>query len=157
MGDTETWRWVWVVVVAGFLVGEMITPGTFFFLPFAAGALAAAVAAFAGASPGVQWSLFGALTVITSAAFIPLRRRMDRIQAPAGVGSQRVLHQEGTVIATIDAGPVASGTVRIAREEWRAESADRSAIGAGSVVRVVDVRGTSVVVEPVTGSQGGQQ
>jgi len=37
----------------------------------------------------------------------------------------------------------------IGREDWRAESSDRSAIGEGTAVRVVDLRGTSVVVVPL--------
>lgn len=160
MGDTETWRWIWVIVIAGFLIGEMFTPGTFFFLPFAIGAVGAAIAAFAGGSIALQWILFIGLAALTSLAFIPLRRRLDRIEPPIGVGSQRILHQEGTIITAIADGPTGSGMVRIAREEWRAESADHRAIAEGSVVRVVEVRGTGVVVEPVSvnpsrSSQGG--
>lgn len=153
MGDAEIWRWIWVVVVAGFLVGEMLTPGTFFFLPFAAGAAGAAVAGFLGAPIGAQWGIFVGLAVITSVAFIPLRRRLDRIEPPAGVGAHRVLHQEGMVVADIGGGPAGVGSVRIAREQWRAESADHAAIAAGEPVRVVEVRGTSVIVERVAPAQ----
>jgi membrane protein implicated in regulation of membrane protease activity len=155
MGDPDVWRWIWLIVIAGFLIGEMLTPGTFFFLPFAVGALAATVAAFAGGSIALQWILFIGLAALTSFAFIPLRRRLDRIQPPVGVGSQRILHQEGTVVGPIPAGPNESGTVRIAREDWRAESADHQPIAVGTVVKVVDIRGTGVVVEPVHANQGG--
>lgn len=155
MGDPDVWRWIWVIVIAGFLIGEMFTPGTFFFLPFAVGALAAAVVAFAGGSIALQWILFVGLAALTSFAFIPLRRRLDRIEPPVGVGSQRILHQEGTIITAIADGPTGSGLVRIAREEWRAESVDHQPIAVGSVVRVVDVKGTGVVVEPISVNQGG--
>ena len=155
MGDSDVWRWIWLIVIAGFLIGEMFTPGTFFFLPFAVGALAAAIVAFAGGSIALQWILFIGLAALTSFAFIPLRRRLDRIQPPVGVGSQRILHQEGTVTVPIPAGPNESGSVRIAREEWRAESADQQPIAVGVLVKVVDIRGTGVVVEPVHVNQGG--
>ncbi len=154
MADFETWRWIWLIVIAGFLVGEMFTPGTFFFLPFAVGALGAAIAAFAGGSIGLQWVLFLGLSVITSLSFIPLRKRLDRIEPPMGVGSQRILHQEGVITAAIAAGPNGSGTVRIGREEWRAESVDQSAIPDGAIVKVVDIRGTGVLVEVQPTTEG---
>lgn len=154
MGDPDVWRWIWVIVIAGFLIGEMFTPGTFFFLPFAVGALAAAIVAFAGGSIALQWILFVGLAALTSVAFIPLRRRLDRIEPPIGVGSQRILHQEGTVIHEIAAGPTGSGTVRIGREEWRAESSDQTSVAVGTIVKVVDIRGTGVVIEAVTTDRG---
>lgn len=156
MGDTDVWRWIWILVIAGFLIGEMFTPGTFFFLPFAAGALAAAIAAFAGGSIGLQWILFVGIAALTSVAFIPLRRRLDRIQPPIGVGSQRVLHQEGLITHDITSGPTGSGTVRIGREDWRAESSDHEPIPAGTTVRIVEVRGTGVVVERIMSNEGGR-
>jgi membrane protein implicated in regulation of membrane protease activity len=154
MGDPDFWRWIWVIVIVGFLVGEMFTPGTFFFLPFAIGALAAAITAFAGGSISQQWVAFLALTVIASLAFIPLRRRLDRVQPPLGVGAQRILNQEGTIVTAIPNGLTGAGIVRIAREEWRAESRDHHAISVGTNVKVVDVRGTGVVVEPINANQG---
>jgi membrane-bound ClpP family serine protease len=36
----------------------------------------------------------------------------------------------------------------VGREEWRAETADGSPVAAGSTVRVVDMRGTRLVVWP---------
>lgn len=155
MGDPDVWRWIWLIVIAGFLIGEMFTPGTFFFLPFAVGALAATIAAFAGGSIALQWLLFVGVAALTSFAFIPLRRRLDRIEPPVGVGSQRILHQEGTVVASIPAGPNESGRVRIAREDWRAESVGNESIAEGTLVKVVEIRGTGVVVEPVHVNQGG--
>lgn len=156
MADSEIWRWIWVFVIAGFLVGEMFTPGSFFFLPFAVGALGAAIAAFAGGSIGLQWVLFLGLSVLTSLSFIPLRKRLDRIEPPVGVGSQRILHQEGVVTVAVTAGPTGSGTVRIGREDWRAESADQELIPEGKVVKVVDIRGTGVLVAPVDAHEGDQ-
>ena len=42
------WRWIWLVAIGAFAVGEALLPGTFFLLPFAAGAIVAAVTAFRG-------------------------------------------------------------------------------------------------------------
>jgi membrane protein implicated in regulation of membrane protease activity len=54
------------------------------------------------------------------------------------------------VLQDIGAGPDGSGLVRVGREDWRAQSLDGSAIAAGAVVRIVEVRGTRVVVHPVS-------
>jgi membrane protein implicated in regulation of membrane protease activity len=51
------------------------------------------------------------------------------------------------VLEGIEPGHV--GLVRIDREEWRAEAADRSAVPSGTAIRVTDVEGTRVIVTPM--------
>jgi membrane protein implicated in regulation of membrane protease activity len=157
MNDPENWRWVWLLVVAVFSIGEIVVAGSFFFLPFAAGALIATIVAFSGGSIALQWLLFVIVSAIASASLIPLRRHLDRTEPQNGIGARRLLGQQAQVLTDIPAGPSATGSVRLGREEWRAESVDQVAISAGSVVEVVDVRGTSVVVriDPQTPSQSG--
>lgn len=146
--DPETWRWIWLLIAGAFAAAEMFIAGTFFMLPFAAGALVAAIVAFAGGSAGVQWVLFLVVSVIGAVALIPLRRRLDAADHSDGIGSRRLIGEVAVVLDGIDAGPSGSGAVQIGRESWRAVSVDGSGHGAGSTVRVIDVRGTSVVVEP---------
>jgi membrane protein implicated in regulation of membrane protease activity len=43
MDSPEGWRWIWLVAAVVFAAGEMATPGSFFLLFFALGALVAAV------------------------------------------------------------------------------------------------------------------
>ena len=155
MEDPESWRWVWLLVVALCLIGEMLTPGSFFLLPFAIGAFAACTAAFLDADVGVQWVLFVLVSAGSSAAFIPLRRRLDREEPVDGIGARRLLNQEAVVIRPVAPGPDGVGQVRIGREEWRAESINRVGIPEGAVVRVVEVRGTGVVVTPVRSTSQG--
>ena len=148
MDDPETWRWVWMGAAGLFLIGEIAVAGSFFLLPFGIGALVACVAAFAGAGIGLQWLLFVAVSAVASAGLIPLRRRLDRVEPVDGIGSRRLLNQPGIVEATIPAGPTGVGFVRIGREEWRAESHDRTEVLEGAHVTVIDVRGTSLIVRP---------
>ena len=63
-----------------------------------------------------------------------------------GIGSKRLIGQAGTVLEAIPAGHNELGLVRVHREEWRAESIDGSGIEAGTVVKVVEQRGTRLVV-----------
>lgn len=138
-----------MLVAGGFATAEIFIAGTFFMLPFAAGALAASVAAFAGAGIAVQWILFLVVSIVGAVALIPLRRRLDADGTSDGIGARRLIGAEAVLLQGISAGPTGVGEARIGREDWRAESSDRSAIVEGTAVRVVDVRGTSVVVVPL--------
>lgn len=148
MDDPEQWRWIWLVATVGFLLGEMATPGSFFMLPFALGAGVAALLAFLDVGLALQWGAFVGLSVATFAALRPLARRLD-VDAPThGIGAKRLIGEIGTIIDALD-GNGDQGMVRIHREEWRAESVDGSPIADGTRVRVVEIRGTRVVVWPV--------
>jgi membrane protein implicated in regulation of membrane protease activity len=144
--DPDLWRWIWLAAVGTFAVGEIVVAGSFFMAPFAVGALAGAITAFAGGSIAVQWLVFLVVSAGAAGALVPLRRRLDRVEPQDGIGSRRWLGQHAEVLAAIPPGPGATGRVRLGREEWRAESADGVPIAAGSIVKVVDVRGTGVVV-----------
>jgi membrane protein implicated in regulation of membrane protease activity len=148
--DEEAWRWVWMVAAVVFAVGEMLVAGTFFLLPFAVGALAACIGAFAGANLFLQWVLFVGVSALSLGALYPLRKRFDRADSQDGIGARRLIGQPGSVLREITAGPDGAGLVRVGREEWRAQSLDGAAIPAGSVVRIVEVRGTRVIVHPTS-------
>jgi membrane protein implicated in regulation of membrane protease activity len=146
MESPEVWRWIWLISIAVFAGGELILAGSFFLLPFAVGALAATVVAFAEGSITVQWAAFVIVSALSAAGLIPLRKRLDRNGTQNGIGARRLIDQEAVVEVAIAAGPASSGEVRLGREMWRAVSSNQNALAIGDVVRVVDVRGTAVVV-----------
>ena len=136
-----------MAAVVAFGLGELSLAGTFFLLPFAIGAVVACILAFAGVGLGAEWIAFVGVSLAGSVALFPLRRRLDRGDGVGdGVGARRLLGQAALVVTTIEPGPHGRGMVRIGREEWRAESEDAVAVDQGAVVRVVEVRGTGVVV-----------
>ena len=150
MDNPSVWAVVWLIVAAAAGIGEMATAGTFFLLPFGAGALAASLVSLLGAPVPVALLVF---VLVTFAAFLglrPLARRMNAVESPSRVGANRLVGEQGVVLATIPGGPAEIGTVRIHREEWRAESTVPRALEPGTPVRVVDVTGTRVRVEPIT-------
>jgi membrane protein implicated in regulation of membrane protease activity len=144
MDEPETWRWVWLGAAVLFGIGEMATPGAFFLAPFGIGAVVAAALAFADAALGVQWAAFVGVSLVALIALRPLARRLDRDGASDGVGSRRLIGKDGTVLEAIE--PDHLGLVRVEREEWRAESADRGAVPVGARVLITEVQGTRVIV-----------
>lgn len=145
----DLWRWIWLVAVVGFAVGELAVAGSFFLAPFAVGAFVALLAAFAGAPVPVEWALFVAGSAVTFAAFRPLARRLERTAPYSPVGAARWVSREALVTEDIPGGPGGGGRIRLDREEWRAESLTGAPIRAGSTVLVSRVDGTRLVVIPL--------
>jgi membrane protein implicated in regulation of membrane protease activity len=145
MEEPESWQWLWLGATFVFALGELLSPGSFMLLPFAIGALAAALCAFADVPVVVEWLVFLGVSIVLLAGLRPLARRLNASAHDDGIGSRRLLGQEATVLRDIP-GQGELGLVRVGREEWRADSTTGTAIPAGTPVRVADVRGTHVVV-----------
>jgi membrane protein implicated in regulation of membrane protease activity len=145
----EFWRWVWLAVTAGAVLGEMATAGSFFLLPFAVGGAVAAILAFSGVPVTIEWLAFVAVSVAAVVATRPLARRLDVDSPSEGIGARRWIGQTATVIEAIPAGPQETGMVRLGREQWRAESLEGLPIDPDTLVKVVDVIGTRLVVWPL--------
>lgn len=131
-----------------FAVAEMTTPAAFFFLPFALGALVAALTAFAGAGVGLEWLAFVGVSGAAFAGLWPLGRRLDRQSGGPmpGVGANRLLGRQGVVLEDIPDLPHDTGLVRVEREKWRAESLNGERIAAGSTILVARVDGARLIV-----------
>lgn len=146
MDEPEQWRWIWLGVAVLFGIGEMASPGSFFLAPFAIGAALAAILAFAGVDLAWEWIAFVAVSLGAFVALRPLAKRLNDEPSPAGVGSRRLIGRVAVVLEEIT--PSTTGMVRVDHEDWRAESADRAPIPAGTEVRVTEVEGTRVIVTP---------
>jgi len=149
ISSPDTWRWVFLVLAVGFTIGEIAMAGTFFLLPFAAGAAAAALAGFVGGAVGLLWLLFVVVSAVASSVLWPLRRRLDAGNPRAEIGANRWVGRQAYVLRDIPGGGGETGLVRLDREEWRAESMVGVPIPAGSTVLVSRVDGTRLVVLPL--------
>lgn len=147
LSSPDTWWIIWAIVVVVAGVGEMLTPGAFFLLPFALGALAAMIASLFDAPVWLGWLLFVSVSAPSFAAFIPLRRRLDESQTDVGVGVKRLLDKEAVVTHRIGPEPGAAGEIRVERELWRATGPKGEVLEEGTVVRIVGVEGTRALVE----------
>lgn len=136
--------WIWMILAALFVVGEIFT-AAFFLLWFGVGAAAAGIIALFGAGFGIQLVAF----IVVSLALVAASRRFaDRFtrKQPPGIGADRFIGESCVVVEKID-NAKNTGRVRMDREEWRAESGSGRIIPAGAPVVVVRVSGTHLVVE----------
>ncbi len=149
VSSPDTWRWIFLVVAVAFSVGEIAVAGSFFLLPFAVGALAAALAAFVGLPVAIAWVVFVVVSASASAVLWPLRRRLDTRSPRHAIGANRWVGREARVVRDIPGAAGETGLVRLDREEWRAESMIGVPIPSGSTVLVSRVDGTRLVVLPL--------
>jgi membrane protein implicated in regulation of membrane protease activity len=148
MGSPDTWRVIWVVAAGVFLVAEMAHRLRLWFLPVTAGAVAAAVTAWAGLAVSLEWLVFLLVSAVALFALRPLARRLSWRGPIETVGSGRWTGREATVEVTIPPRGD-SGWVRLGRERWRAECTLDVTIPAGSRVLVTGVDGAHLTVLPL--------
>jgi membrane protein implicated in regulation of membrane protease activity len=148
--DPEVWRWIWFVAIVLFGVAELVTPVAFLFLPVAVGAAAAAVGAFLGLDVALEVVLFVLTTAVAYGVLWPIGRRIATESGTSHrTGANRWIGREAVVLDEIPAGTGATGTVRLDRERWRAETATGEPVPVGSTVLVTRVDGTRLVVLPL--------
>lgn len=150
--DLDVWPWVWLVVAVAFALVELtVLGGSFVLLPFAASAFVAALAGFYDAPIETQWAIFvfgGGLLFVVMYRWA--RRYLNTSVKPLGVGADRLVGMVATVTEPIaPADEDRRGRVTVAGEVWGALTERELGIEAGRRVRVVAMRGTRVVVEPI--------
>jgi len=149
MSQSALWALIWLAAAVAFGIGEMLMAGSFFLLPFAAGAVLAAIVAAVVSSPFWSWLAFVVGSVTAFAGMRPYAQRLqDNAPDVAGIGSNRLVGAIGVVLSPISATPGDAGMVKVGTEEWRADTPPGVALSAGTKVRVVEVLGTRLLVEP---------
>lgn len=138
---------LWLVILVVFLIMEANTV-TLVSIWFAAGALAAMVAALLGGQFWLQLVLFLAVSGLLLACLRPitkkyLKPRIVKTNVDAVIGSQ------GYVTEAID-NLSAKGRVKLGAMEWSARSASNENISLGTLVKVEKIEGVKVFVSPVT-------
>lgn len=131
--------WVWMVLAAVFLIGEMFTAG-FFLLWFGVGAAVGGLVTLLHGGAAIQLAAF---VVVSVTGVLVSRRFADRVtdEQPSGVGADRFIGTECVVLEEID-NQANTGRVRLGGEEWRAESESGAPVSQGTRVAVTEVVGT---------------
>jgi membrane protein implicated in regulation of membrane protease activity len=136
---------VWFIFAAVLIIGEIFTVG-FFLACFGIGALVAGVLAMVGLNPGWQW---GSFIIVSGVLFAVSRRFAEKFtrKQPPGIGADRFIGKKGIVLEEID-NIKNTGSVRIDKEIWRADSETGKIIKKGKAIVVIRLDGTHLVVKP---------
>jgi len=138
---------VWVIISIVCLILEL-SSGDFFILCFAIGAAVSAIVAGCGASLTWQIVIFAVVSALSLLLVRPtLIKKLHKPHRERLSNAEAMLGQEGRVSEDIVAGGY--GRVAIDGDDWKARSADDSAIAQGCRVRVVGMDSIIVTVEPV--------
>lgn len=139
---------VWIAVALAFAVAEVATVSLFAAF-VSAGAVGAAVVAFVGLDPLFQAIAFAAVSLMGIVLVRPwVMRRMTRRRTVETVsGAASMIGETAVVVRAVK--PHERGHVRIMGENWPALSRDDSVLDQGRTVRIVDIEGATLVVEPV--------
>ena len=137
---------IWLVLLITFCAAEAITVGLTS-IWFAAGSLAALIAALLGGPLWVQLTLFLAVSTLCLVAVRPLAKRHlnDQVQP---TNADRVIGAEAQVTQDID-NVHGKGMVIIRGMTWSARSEDGLPITAGTMVKVLRIEGVKVFVERI--------
>lgn len=143
----EDWL-LWFVGAIALVVAEMFTSG-FWLACLAAGAVAAGVVALVpGLGAAVQGITFALTSLLSMAGLRPVLLRHFQLGPGAGVrtGVDALLGKTGVVTERIE--PRSGlGRVKVDGEDWRGASSDESVIEPGTRVTVIQVDGTTLMVE----------
>lgn len=138
--------WHWWAVAAALLVLEMLLPGVvFMFLAIGAVASGLAVLVASDLSIELQLTMFAVVSVASAIVLRPFLRRLGH-----GRPADRTLNARGDSLVgrtfVLDA-PIlgGQGRVKLGDGSWAVTGPD---MAAGSRVRVIEVQGTELRVEP---------
>lgn len=143
--EFEIW-WIWMILAAILLIGEILTVG-FFLIFLSIGSAAAGILAMLGVGKPGQIIVF---IIVSGILFVFGRRFADRVteNQPPGIGADRFIGQEGVVLESID-NHSNTGSVRIGQDEWRAISESGDIIQEGTKIEVTRINGTRAVVTTI--------
>lgn len=138
---------VWFVLMVGFLIVEGACPFHMVSIWFAAGALAAGLAALLNGALWLQITLFIVVSGGLLLAFMPL---VKKVLNPSTVKTNvdSLVEAKGYVTAPID-NISATGQIKLNGMEWTARSTSGDPIPAGTLVKVDRIEGVKAFVSPV--------
>ena len=138
---------MWVIISIVCLILEL-SSGDFFILCFAIGAAVSAIIAGCGANLTVQIITFAVVSALSLLLVRPaLLRKLHKPQRERLSNAEAMIGQQGRVSEPIEAGGY--GRVAIDGDDWKAKSADGSAIAKDTRVRVVKMESIIITVEPI--------
>ncbi len=138
---------IWVIISIVCLILEL-SSGDFFILCFAIGAAMSAILAGCGANLTVQIITFAVVSALSLLLVRPaLIKKLHKPNRERLSNAEAMIGQQGRVSEPIEAGGY--GRVAIDGDDWKAISADGSAIDKDVRVRIVKMDSIILTVEPI--------
>lgn len=136
----------WLVLTVVFAMIEGLTP-QMVTIWFAAGSLGALITAICGGPIWLQGIVFVTLSLVLLAATRPMAKRLLKAK-PERTNADRLIGSIAIVTQDIN-NDEATGEAKASGQAWTARSAGGETIPAGTKVRVVEISGVKLMVEPV--------
>lgn len=133
---------LWSLLCGLCVIIELSSPGLFFFLSFAFGAIAAAGAAWFELSFGIQVGLFLGVSAVSFMVLRWYARHIGKEEVQTNVYALK--GKKGVVLAKIT--PLERGWVKIEGETWAAAPVNNCTFEKDEVVEVVSISGAHVKV-----------
>jgi membrane protein implicated in regulation of membrane protease activity len=134
----------WAIAALLLAVGEILTPGLFFLGPVALAAVAAAIAAVAGAAVWLQIIVFAGASLASVGILRPIARAHLHMPAALRTGTAALVGAPAVVLQRVDQN---GGRVRIGGEEWSARAfMPDQVLEPGTRVEVVKIEGATALV-----------
>jgi len=141
--DALPWFWIWIVAAAALFIGEMLSL-SFFLLPFAIGAVFAAIFNVIGLSLPWQLAIFIVVSGIALAALRPFARKITKKASHAKAGAERLIGMYGAVVEGQSA--ALEFRVVVGGEPWNARTPEGFKPKVGTTVEVLAIDSNSLVV-----------
>jgi membrane protein implicated in regulation of membrane protease activity len=134
----------WAIAALLLAIGEILTPGLFFLGPVALAAVAAAIAAVAGAAVWLQVIVFAGASLASVGILRPIARAHLHMPAALRTGTAALVGAPAVVLQRVDQH---GGRVRIGGEEWSARAfMPDQVLEPGTKVEVVKIEGATALV-----------
>jgi membrane protein implicated in regulation of membrane protease activity len=135
--------WLWIVVGLVLLVAEMLTPGGFFVIFFAAGALLVGLLDRVGVLES-SWTQILCFSVFSIVSMLALRRRMLGWTSAAGTAMDNLVGELALPSEALEPGATGKGELR--GSAWTVRNADSRPLASGQRCRVERVDGLTLVI-----------
>lgn len=139
-------QWLWVIILVGTLIVEVVTFGNLVSVWFSIGALAAYFAYLMGLSFPIQLTVFVVVSILSLLAVRPLAANYFRGNIVA-TNADRIIGQHTTLVKGIKSNEW--GEVNVYGTVWSVAELSNHPLDAGTVVEVVAIEGAKLIVKKV--------
>jgi membrane protein implicated in regulation of membrane protease activity len=139
-------QWLWVIILVGTLIVEVVTFGNLISVWFSIGALAAYFAYIFGLSFPIQLTVFIVVSVLSLLAVRPLAANYFRGNIVA-TNADRIIGQHTTLVKAVKSNEW--GEVNVYGTVWSVAELNNRPLDTGTVVEVVAIEGAKLIVKKV--------